>query len=153
MLYLQYNTPLESKLRNPDGTFDSLYDNSWFNNTTVIEMIEDVDGVQHIFDDIFEHKVFGKFLATKLSGGVKTLILAYLGVLTEKAYPLSWLGDNCYRWLKVISDKRDMTWDGDCMVPPHCQYVDFIVKDTGERLTSERDYMWNYIHNRDFNYE
>lgn len=153
MLYLQYNTPLECKLRNPGGTFDSLYDNSWFDDTIVIEMIKDVDGVRHIFDDIFEHEVFGKFLATKLSGGVKTLILAYFGVLTEKAYPLSWLGDNCYRWLKTISDKRDVLWDGDCMVPPHCQYVDFIVKDTGERLISEQDYMWSYVRNRDFNYE
>lgn len=74
MLYLRYNTPEADRLRNPGGTFNSLYEKS-----TVVKIAEGID--------IFEHETFGKFLATQLSGGAKILILAY---------PLSWLGDNCY---------------------------------------------------------
>lgn len=150
MLYLQYNTKPENKLCNPDGTFDDLYEKSWFEDKTVVKIAEGVDDVHHLFDDIFEHDTFGKFIASRLSGGAKMLILAYLGVLSDRAYPLSWLGDNCYDWLEVISEKRDTTWDADCMLPPFCSYVNFVVKDTGVEIKSETDYMWSYARNRDF---
>lgn len=69
MLYLQYNTPEVDRLRNPGGTFNSLYEKSWFENPTIVKIAEGVDGVKHVMEDIFEHETFGKFLATQLSGG------------------------------------------------------------------------------------
>lgn len=151
MLYLQYNTPEVDRLRNPGGTFNSLYEKSWFENPTVVKIAEGVDGVKHVMEDIFEHETFGKFLATQLSGGAKILILAYLGILPDKAYPLSWLGDNCYEWLKVIPEEQDITFDADCMIPPFCSYVNFTIKATGEVIDSERKYFWGYNKYRDFN--
>lgn len=150
MLYLQSNTSADSILRNPSGTFDSLYDKSWFEDNMVRRIAEGVDSVKLVMDDIFEHEVFGRFLATKLSGGAKILILAYRGELSNKVYPLSWLGDNCYKWLFEIEDKTNIVWDADCMIPPDVDELCLTVKDTGERIATGLDYWHYYLKNVDW---
>ena len=151
MLYLQYNTPEVDRLRNPGGTFNSLYEKSWFENPTVVKIAEGVDGVKHVMEDILNMRHLVSSQQLSCQEGAKILILAYLGILPDKAYPLSWLGDNCYEWLKVIPEKQDITFDADCMVPPFCSYVNFTIKATGEVIGSERKYFWGYNKYRDFN--
>lgn len=84
MLYMDYNVPRENMLTNPEGRYD----------------------------DIFEHTIFGRCSGMNLSGGVKTLVLTYLGETGGYVLPLSWLGENCFPVLGSFTCRTDVTYSG-----------------------------------------
>ena len=70
-------------------------------------MIKSVDKGQVLSSHAVETKALGLIPPTKLSGGVKTLMLIHH--LPDKVFNASNCGDNCARWILAIAKKQDIT--------------------------------------------
>ena len=70
-------------------------------------MIRDVDHSEVLDSGVIDSPLLGKIPPTKLSGGVKTLILVRFE--PEKVFNASTCGDNCAKWLLKIAEKEDRT--------------------------------------------
>lgn len=105
MLYIHY-TEVEGTIRCPSGYFNNVYEDDWMKDAFVKEMVKAVDKSDVIDVDCVRSPVLGTIPVTKLSGGVKALILMYKS--TEDIIWATACGDNCAEWIIRISEKRDL---------------------------------------------
>lgn len=94
----------DDMIRDIDAYFDHNYDDKWFDDPFVREMVEGVDKTKVLSSTAAESPVFGIMPITKISGGVKALIL-----MLKQDRPI-WspaCGDNCTEYMIQIGDKRD----------------------------------------------
>lgn len=125
-LYIDFNVPQENIVRNPSLRFDIKCSTEWFKNSEVLRVIKEIDNSDYMFEDFFMNPVFGSFKSDKLSGGVKTVLLAYLNQTDGYVLPLSWLGENCYPVLGSLDIKHDVVFAGNAIpqfVDFHCKFV------------------------------
>lgn len=88
--------------------FDLMYNDINFEDDFIKQMVKDVDQTEHIMGQVFNSPIFGAIAPTRLSGGVKSLIVVY--TLEEaKNYSSVLFGGNCVEWLRQISFKKDFT--------------------------------------------
>lgn len=140
-LYMDFNVDEKFVLVDPSTYFGYYYDKRWFNDPEVVRVAEKIDGVRHVDADIFDHPLYGRCFGKELSGGVHTVLLAYLGELDdEDVLPLSWLGENCFSVLGSLNIRKDITFDGDYMPDLWDWNCKFISKKTGNIISNYKSY-------------
>jgi hypothetical protein len=92
-------------IRDIDLYFDNVYDDVWFDDELVKEMIEDVDKSKVVSRQCIESPILGQIPPERLSGGVKALICMYK---EPDAYiDLIVCGPNCEKWISKIAEISD----------------------------------------------
>lgn len=89
-----------------DAEFDACYEDEWFDDPLVKEMIRDVDKSEVISANLIQSPVLGPISPSLISGGVKALIL-----MLKKDF-IIWgtaCGDNCSKWIVEIAKYKDFT--------------------------------------------
>ena len=104
MLKIHFGS-LKSEIKSPKLMFNIEYDSAWFDDPFVLEMVQDVEGVELVTHREFRHPAFGNIGVFELSGGLKNLILAYK---LNRIIDASFCGDNCAKWLLRIAEKKDL---------------------------------------------
>ena len=85
--------------------FDNTYYDSWLFDDFAKEMIKSVDKAEVLSGQAVKSKALGVIPTTRISGGLKTLLLIYNQ--PEKVFNASTCGDNCAKWLLRIADRAD----------------------------------------------
>lgn len=105
MLYITYKKP-KNIILTPATYFDNMYMDDWFEDAIVKQMILDVDKSTVISCDCVRSPILGTIPITKISGGVKALILMYK--CKGKTIWATACGDNCAEWIIRLSEKQDV---------------------------------------------
>lgn len=142
MLYISYKEP-ENMIWNSKTYFDNTYADAWFDDPIVKQMVQDVDKSTVISAHCVESPILGGIPVTKISGGVKALILMY-----KRPDLTIWAtacGDNCAEWILKLSEMQDVH-----IVLEHLMHFprDFeaICTDNNLHIKSVREYMDNAFH-------
>ena len=96
---------MKEAIYNTSTYFNNQYLDSWITEDFTRSMIRAVDRSEVISGQAVESKALGVIPVTKLSGGVKTLIL--IDHEPEKIFNASTCGDNCAKWLLKIASRHD----------------------------------------------
>lgn len=91
----------------PSIYFNNVYENEWMVQDMTKQMVLDVDKTELVDANVAVSPVLGSIPVTKLSGGVKTLIL--INNDSEWIFNASSCGDNCAKWLLKIGEMKDIT--------------------------------------------
>ena len=102
MLNIYYGDMKEA-IYNTSLYFDNTYFDEWLYDEFARKMIKDVDKAKVLSGQAVESKALGVIPATKMSGGLKTLLLIYNQ--PEKVFNASTCGDNCAKWILKIADR------------------------------------------------
>lgn len=97
---------LQGELKMPSGFFDLEYEDDWFGDPFVKQMILDVDKSEAVSAYNIISPVLGGITHKQSSGGVKNLILAYKR--EDLIIDASHCGDNCSKWLIEIGKIKDL---------------------------------------------
>lgn len=97
----------ENYVFSPDTYFKYNYEDEWFEDGLVKEMVRDIDGSTVVSAHSIESPVLGIIAPERLSGGVKALIIMYKE--PELIVNASACGDNCAKWILEIGKKQDIT--------------------------------------------
>lgn len=135
MLYITFKKT-EDVLFYIDNYFDLNYDDIWFDDPLVKQIIQDVDKSTVIMNGIIDSPVLGKIPPAHLSRGVKALILM---LKDDRTVWATACGDNCSKWIIKISKIRDVTI---CLVHIMEFESDFeaICLDNGKKIATIDDY-------------
>ena len=98
-------TKSEGLLRNVDAYFDHQYDKEWFKDPMVKAMVKDIDLSDLLDNGTTISPVLGPIPVSRISGGVKALILA---LKTDVFIWGTAMGDNCSTWLAEIGKMKDV---------------------------------------------
>lgn len=93
-------------VKNIDVYFDNVYEDSWFEDDLIKEMILDVDNTEVITNSYFVSSVLGPINPREISGGVKSLIVM---LKTDEIVWATNCGDNCAKWILKIAESKDLT--------------------------------------------
>ncbi len=85
--------------------FDNTYLDSWLEDEFSKRMIKSVDKATVLSVNAVDSKALGVIPVTKISGGLKTLLL--LQHDHTQIYNVSTCGDNCAKWVLKIAKKYD----------------------------------------------
>ena len=136
MLYISFKSK-PSTIESVDVYFNYNYEDEWFDDPMVKEMVKDVDKSDVVSQQCVVSPVLGAIPVTKISGGVKALIL----LLKDPSLEI-WAtacGDNCAKWIIEISKLHDIH-----IVLEHIMQFpyDFVAmcEDTGEQIDCLDDY-------------
>ena len=91
----------------PDTYFKYNFEEEWFEDELVKEMVHDVDGSTVLSAYSIDSPVLGIIAPERLSGGVKALIIMYME--PELIVNASACGDNCAKWILEIGKRQDIT--------------------------------------------
>lgn len=105
MLYISFKCS-ENTLELGSNFFDMNYMDEWFEDEMVKEMVLDVDKSIIRSPYCIESPVLGQIAPTKISGGVKILILMLK--MPELEFYATSCGDNCAKWIIKISQMNDL---------------------------------------------
>jgi hypothetical protein len=83
--------------------FDNTYYDSWMEDPFARLMIKDVDKAEVLSGQAVNSKALGVIPVTKISGGLKTLMLIYNE--PKKVFNASTCGDNCAKWILKIAER------------------------------------------------
>ena len=88
--------------------FDNTYLDSWLTDDLSVKMIKSVDKAVVLSPNAVDSKALGVIPVTKISGGLKTLLL--LRHDDTKILHASTCGDNCAKWILRIAkeSKKDI---------------------------------------------
>lgn len=92
-----------------DTFFNNQYKYEWLQDDLVKEMILDVDKSEVESPECIKSPVLRQIPPTKLSGGVKALILMKYLDEAEGIVNASACGDNCARWILKMSESLNIT--------------------------------------------
>lgn len=108
MLNIIYGETNKS-IYNTSVYFDNTYYDGWLDDEFAQKMIKDVDKAVVLSNHAVESKALGVIPVTKISGGLKTLLLIYNE--PQKIFNASTCGDNCAKWILKIAQraKTDIT--------------------------------------------
>lgn len=128
-----YFGKLEDSIFATSKYFDYDYEEEWLDDPLVREMIRDIDKSEVISSECIQSPVFGQIPPTKLSGGVKTLIL----ILKEpdKVFYASQCGDNCAKWIIEIAKRKDITINLRHIMDFSGTEFSAVIANTGEKIT------------------
>lgn len=109
MLHLWLHEPADEShyVYSANMIFDAEYESEWLEEGVIRDMIADVDKSEVISGELIMSPVFGPMSPDKLSGGVKTLIMAYND--NSRMYNLTSCGDNCAKWVLALTKDKDIT--------------------------------------------
>ena len=132
----------EREIRYTDSYFNNNYQDEWFEDDLVKQMIKDIDLSDVLNAQIFISPVLGAIPVTQISGGAKAVIL-----MLKKSELLihgNSCGDNCAEWISRIGKMQD--------IYVHLTYpmrfpddVELTVIDTGVTCNSYKEYVEEYL--------
>lgn len=124
------------------AVFNNNYEEEWFEDQFVKDMILDVDKSEVISPYCIASPVLGQIAPERLSGGVKALILMYK---TDFEIWATACGDNCAKWILKIAEKKDLTISLEHYM--RFPYEDFAFKNmsTGETSNNYLDSVLDYV--------
>ncbi len=94
-------------VHNIDSVFNSFYDKKWIEGTLGKELIKHIDkSTVNIVKECIESPFLGDISYKDISGGTKTLIMAYY--VQGVVYNGDNMGENCFDWLLMISRLKDI---------------------------------------------
>lgn len=102
-IYFGYDT---EALLSIDKYFNNTYDEEWFDDPYVKEMVSDIDHSEVLDKYCIQSPVLGQIAPERLSGGVKALICMY--ELDDFYVDLIVCGKNCEKWIAEIAQKKDV---------------------------------------------
>lgn len=85
--------------------FDNTYLDNWLTDELSVKMIKSVDKAVVLSSNAVDSKALGVIPVTKISGGLKTLLLIRHD--DTKIFNASTCGDNCAKWILKIAQKAD----------------------------------------------
>ncbi len=85
--------------------FNNTYYDAWLTDDFAKKMIKAIDKATVLSGQAVDSKALGVIPATKISGGLKTLLLIYNQ--PQKIFNASTCGDNCAKWILKIAKKLD----------------------------------------------
>lgn len=85
--------------------FDNTYLDNWLTDELSVKMIKSVDKAVVLSSNAVDSKALGIIPVTKISGGLKTLLLIRHD--NTKIFNASTCGDNCAKWILKIAQKAD----------------------------------------------
>ena len=91
----------------PDTYFKYNYEEEWFDDELVQEMVQDVDASSVMSAHAISSPVLGIIAPERLSGGVKALIIMYKE--PSLIVNASACGDNCAKWIVEIAKRKELT--------------------------------------------
>ena len=128
----------ENYVFSPDTYFKYNFEEEWFEDELVKEMVQDVDGSAVISAHAIDSPVLGLIAPERLSGGVKALIIMYKE--PELIVNASACGDNCAKWILEIGKRQDLTirlgYEMEFAEP-----FDIYVKNSGNRISTYVDFL------------
>jgi hypothetical protein len=145
MLYVTFREPKDFN-RDVDVYFNNRYDTEWLKDPLVKQMIKDVDSSELVDGGVVISPVLGAIPITKISGGVKALILM---LKTDKIIWGTACGDNCSDWIVKISKMKDVTLFYEHPMRFN-QDFDGVCIDTGKEIKSDGDFMDCYLEDRGY---
>lgn len=88
--------------------FDNTYLDNWLTDDLSVKMIKSVDKATVLSSNAVDSKALGVIPVTKISGGLKTLLLIHHD--STKIFNASACGDNCAKWILRIAreSKKDV---------------------------------------------
>lgn len=92
-------------MRNPDEYFEDAFENNWYHNNIVKQIVKDIDQSDIINENYIINPVFGGLPPTSISGGAKALILLLKD--PDASIDLVACGENCTSWIAKISKMID----------------------------------------------
>lgn len=95
----------EQAIYNTSVYFNNVYLDNWLEDDFSRKMIKSIDKAVVLSGQAVESKILGVIPVTKISGGLKTLLLIYHE--PEKMFNASTCGDNCAKWILKIAKKLD----------------------------------------------
>ena len=108
MVSVMFGKELPNTIPNIDVYFDNVYENSWFEDDIVKQMVRDIDKSE-LHGLMVDSPFLGSISVEKLSGGVKSLILLLKDDELEFPIDLVCCGKNCEQWLSYIFSVKDVT--------------------------------------------
>lgn len=105
MLKIRFGTT-DNTIINVDDYFDFDYEDEWFNDPLVKEMVKSVDLSEILSPSCIQSPILGQISPTEISGGVKALILM---LKTDEEIWATACGNNCSDWILKISEIKDIT--------------------------------------------
>lgn len=106
MLHIWYGEMPEA-ISNTSAYFNNVYLDSWLEDPLDQRMIRAVDRGEVMGPNAVNTKALGVIPPTKLSGGVKTLMLMHH--VEDQIFNASNCGDNCARWILEIARHQELT--------------------------------------------
>ena len=132
----------EREIRYTDSYFNNNYQDEWFEDDLVKQIIKDIDLSDVLNAQIVISPVLGAIPVTQISGGAKAVIL-----MLKKSELLihgNSCGDNCAEWISLIGKMQD--------IYVHLTYpmrfpddVELTVIDTGVTCNSYKEYVEEYL--------
>lgn len=118
--------------------FDHQWDNEWFYDPLVVEIIKDVDKTKVVAPTLMIGPI-GPIPPERLSGGVKTLI--FMLKVDKYIWNATNCGDNCAKWIVEISKRKDLTiFVEHFMNYPEDIEIDGILLNNGRHFHSAYEY-------------
>lgn len=102
-----YFGEMDGVLHNVDTFFNNQYQYSWLDDDFVKEMIKDVDKSVVESPECIMSPVLRQIPPTKLSGGVKAVIL--MKYIPDRIINASNCGNNCAKWILELGNSSDLT--------------------------------------------
>lgn len=106
MLHIYYGDMPEA-IYNAPNYFNNVYLDEWLEDDLNRTMIRKVDKGEVMGPNAVNTKALGVIPPTRLSGGVRTLMLIHM--MPERVFNASNCGDNCARWILEIARRQDIT--------------------------------------------
>lgn len=105
MLYITFKKT-EDVVIYINNYFDVNYDEEWFQDLFVKNMMQDVCGATVLPGGVIDIKDYGKVAPTQLSVGVKALLLM---LKTDRIVYATVCGYNCAKWIIEIAKRKNVT--------------------------------------------
>ena len=94
---------------NIDDNFNLMYEEEWFDDPFVKEMVKDIDDSIVVSRHCIESPILGQIAPERLSGGVKACICMWCMGEECPIIDLIVCGENCQPWLSKIFEKRNVS--------------------------------------------
>lgn len=140
MLSIRWGTT-EDTVELVDSVFDNNYEDEWFDDPLVRDMVLDVDKSEVLSSHCIESPVLGQIPPSELSGGVKALILA---LKTDWEIWATACGNNCAKWFLKIGEFKDLTISIEHYFKFPETKFDFIDAATGDLYHNYIDFIAKY---------
>lgn len=140
MLYLHFGK-LDGELWAPGDVFNLTYEDEWFNDSIVKQMVHDIDkSIVQSANSIIS-PVLGNISCKHLSGGVRNLIMAYK---TDYIIDFSFCGNNCAEWILKLASMKDIRGTlHHCMLFP--EPFEMIITNTNKIVRNNDEYIQEFM--------
>ena len=136
-----YTTDTSEFVENSADYFDGVYEKEWLSDPFIQEMIMEVDKTTVNSDLTITSPILGDIIPKQLSGGVKTLILLYKGLIKARG---ARMGENCYPYVERIAKDLDVYLLLDWL-PPFSSNMTAEILNSGKIVHSYHEFLNEYI--------